>query len=59
MKTIFTLLLLPIIILAYFFSEQLYVAGNYFAAYALIVILFVSAVFCIYRIGSMLQRQRG
>ena len=59
MKTIFTLSLLPIIVLAYFFGEQLYVAGNYFAAYTLVVISFVSAVTCIYRIGSVLQRQRA
>jgi hypothetical protein len=59
MKTIFTFSLLPIIVLAYFFSEQLYIAGNYFAAYTLIVISFVSAVCCIYRIGSILQRQRA
>ena len=38
MKTIITLSLLPIIVLAYFFSEQLYIAAKYFPAYVLIAI---------------------
>jgi hypothetical protein len=59
MKTIFTLSLLPIIVLAYFLSVQLYVAGNYVAAYALIAMSFVAVVFCIYQVGSILERQRG
>jgi hypothetical protein len=56
MKTIFTLSLLPIIVLAYFFSAQLYVAGNYVPAYALIAIAFSSCVFVIYQAGSRLER---
>jgi hypothetical protein len=55
MKTFITLSLLPVIFLAYFFSKQLYLAGNYFAAYVLIAIFFVSAVYFIYQAGSMLQ----
>lgn len=57
MKTLITLSLLPIIVLAYFFSAQLYVAGDYVAAYALIAIFFGSAVCLIYQVGAMLQKQ--
>ena len=56
MKTIFTLSLLPIIALAYFFSAQLYVAANYVPAYALIAIFFVSVVYFIYLAGSRLEK---
>jgi hypothetical protein len=59
MKTIFTLSLLPVIVLAYFFGEQLYVAGNYVAAYALVATSFVATVICIYQVGSILERQRA
>ncbi len=58
MKTIFTLSLLPIIVLAYFLSAQFYVAGNYFAAYPLIAIFFASVVYFIYRSGSQLEKSR-
>ena len=56
MKTIFTLSLLPIIVLAYFFSAQLYVAADYVAAYALIAVFFSSVVFFIYQAGSRLEK---
>lgn len=56
---IITLSLLPIIVLAYFFSAQLYVAANYVPAYALIAISFVSAVFFIYQAGSQLESARA
>ncbi len=56
MKTIINLSLLPIIVLAYFFSAQLYVAANYVPAYALITVFFVSVVFFIYQAGSRLEK---
>ena len=55
MKTFLTLLLLPLIVLAYFLSEQFYVAANYVAAYALIAIGFASVVYFIYQAGGKLQ----
>jgi len=58
MKTISTLLLLPVIILAYFFSARLYVNGDYVAAYALVATCFFSIVFWIRNVG-MLQRQKA
>ena len=56
MKTIFTLSLLPIIVLAYFFSAQFYVAANYVPAYALIAVSFASVVFFVYQAGSRLEK---
>ena len=56
MKTFFNLSLLPVIALAYFFSAQLYVAGNYVAAYALIAVSFASVVYFIYQTGSRLEK---
>jgi hypothetical protein len=56
MKTIFNLSLLPIIVLAYFFSAQLYVAANYLPAYALIAVSFCSVVYFIYQAGSRLEK---
>ena len=57
MKTIFTLSLLPIIVIAYFLSAKLYAAANYLPAYAMVTLFFVSVVFCIYRAGTLLQKQ--
>jgi hypothetical protein len=57
MKTIILLSLLPIIVLAYFFSKQLYIAAEYIPAYVLMAISFVSTVYFIYQAGSMLQKQ--
>ncbi len=59
MKTISTLLLLPVIILAYFFSARLYVNGDYVAAYSLVLTWFVSVVFWIRQVGTMLQGERA
>lgn len=59
MKTIFTLLLLPVIILAYFFSARLYVNGDYVAAYSLVVTWFLSVVLWIRQVGMILQRQKA
>jgi hypothetical protein len=58
MKTIFTLSLLPIIVLAYFFSVKLYIVGEYFPAYALIAISFASIVYFIYQAGSRLENSQ-
>ena len=52
----FTLSLLPVIALASFFSAQLYVAGNYVPAYALIAISFAAVVYFIYQAGSRLEK---
>lgn len=57
MKTIFTLSLLPIIVIAYFLSAKLYVAADYVPAYAMVTLFFASVVFCIYRASAMLQKQ--
>jgi hypothetical protein len=59
MKTLFTLLLLPIIILAYFFSARLYVNGDYVAAYSLVATWFISVVFGIRQVSLMLQGQKA
>ncbi len=56
MKTIINLSLLPIIVLAYFFSAQFYVAANYVPAYALIAVFFASVVFFVYQAGSRLEK---
>jgi len=57
MKTLFTLSLLPLIVVAYFFSAQFYIAANYVAAYALIAIGFSSLVYCIYQASVRLQHE--
>jgi hypothetical protein len=59
MKTIFTLSLLPIIVIAYFLSAKLYVAANYLPAYAMVALFFASVVFCIYRASEMLKKQHA
>jgi len=59
MKTIFTFSLLPVIVLAYFFSTRLYINAEYVPAYALVAICFFSTVLCIRNVGQLLQSQRG
>jgi hypothetical protein len=59
MKTILTLLLLPVIILACFFSARLYVNGDYVAAYSLVLTWFLSVVFWIRQVGMLMQRQKA
>ena len=59
MKTISTLLLLPVIILAYFFSARLYVNGDYLAAYSLVATWFLSVVFWIRQVSLLIQRQKA
>lgn len=57
MKTLFTLSLLPLIVLAYFFSKQFYVAADYVAAYALIAVGISSLVFFIYETSQRLEHE--
>ena len=52
-------MLLPIIILAYFFSARLYVNGDYVAAYTLVTTWFLSLVFGIRQVSLMLQGQKA
>lgn len=56
MKTFITLSLLPVIVLTYFFSKQLYIAANYVPAYTLIAVIFISVVFFIYQVANKLQK---
>ena len=55
MKTLLTLSLLPLIVIAYFFSKTLYIAGDYAAAYTLIAMGFSSLVYFIYQASARLQ----
>jgi hypothetical protein len=57
MKTIITFSLLPVIVAAFFFSKQLYLAANYFPAYVLMAVFFSCVVYFIYQAGSVLQKQ--
>jgi hypothetical protein len=59
MKTLFTLSLLPVIVIAYLLSAKLYEAADYVSAYAMMTVFFSSVVYCIYRAGAMLQKQRA
>lgn len=60
MKTVFTLLMLPVLILVcIFFSTQLYVNGQYLGAYSLVATWFLSIVFWIQNTGLVLQKQRA
>lgn len=59
MKTLFTLSLLPVIVIAYLLSAKLYETSNYVAAYAMMTLFFSSVVYCIYRAGSALQKQNA
>jgi hypothetical protein len=57
MKTIFTLSMLPVIVLAYFFSARFYIDSNYIPAYALMAACFFSVVFWIRNVSLLLQKQ--
>ena len=58
MKTVFTLIMLPVLILVcIFFSTQLYVNGQYLASYSLVATWFLSIVFWIQNTGLVLQKQ--
>lgn len=59
MKTIFTFLALPVIILICFLSSQFYISGEYVVAYALVATSFVSVIGWINQVGLQLQKQRA
>jgi len=56
MKTIFTLLMLPLIVLICFFSVKLYISGEYVAAYTLVMTWFLSVTIWIKNIGLLMKR---
>ncbi len=56
MKTIFTFLALPVIILICFFSSQFYISGDYVIAYTLVATSFASLIGWINLVGLQLQR---
>ena len=57
MKTFFTVLNLPVICLLYFFSTKCYIAGEYFAAYTLVLGWFVSVIFWIKTVGTLFTKK--
>lgn len=57
MKTIFTFLTLPIIILICFLSGKFYINGEYLASYSLVFAWFASLILWIYQVGLQLQRR--
>jgi hypothetical protein len=59
MKTIFTLLMLPVIILVCFLSGKLYIHGELFISYTLVLTSFLSVSLWINNIGQLLQKQRA
>ncbi|HEY4286312.1 MAG TPA: hypothetical protein VGN00_04360 [Puia sp.] len=59
MKTIFTFLALPVIILICFLSGQFYIAGEYVIAYTLVGASFASLIGWINQVGIQLQRPRA
>ncbi|HTI12882.1 MAG TPA: hypothetical protein VL832_30160 [Puia sp.] len=59
MKTIFTFLMLPLIVLICFFSAKLYISGQYAAAYTLVAAWFSSIIFWIHQVGMPLQKERA
>jgi hypothetical protein len=59
MKTIFTFLALPVIILICFLSSQFYITGEYVIAYTLVATSFASLIGWINLVGLQLQRQRA
>ena len=50
MKTLISLLTLAAIVLAYFFSTSLYLQGQFFGAYALVLSAICSIVLWIYQV---------
>lgn len=56
MKTLFTFLALPAIFLICFLSAKLYIAGEYLAAYALVVGWFVAFIVWIQHVALLFQR---
>ncbi len=56
MKTIFTFLVLPVIIFICFLSGKLYISGDYVAAYSLVLTWFASIILWINQVGLLLQK---
>jgi len=59
MKTIFTLLMLPVIILVCFLSGKLYINNQYFISYTLVMTSFLAVSLWINHISTLLQKQRA
>jgi hypothetical protein len=60
MKTLFTLLILPVlIILSIFLSSRLYVNGQYVGAYSLVFTWFATIVLWVRAAGSLLQKRQA
>ena len=57
MKTIFTLLMLPVIVLVCLLSGKLYINGELFISYTLVLTSFLSVSLWINNIGQLLQKQ--
>ena len=59
MKTLFTFLTLPVIVLICFFSERLYISGDLIISYALVLASFLSVALWINHVGQLMQKQRA
>ena len=65
MKTIFTFLALPVIILICFLSGRFYISGEYLISYTLVATWFATLVLWINQVGlrpslrSVIQKQRA
>lgn len=59
MKTILTLLVLPVIAIICLYSGKFYIAGNYVAAYSLVLTSFLSLTFWIRQIGLVTAKQHA
>ena len=59
MKTIFTFLALPVIILICFLSSRFYISGEYVIAYILVATSFASLIGWVNHVGLQLQKPRA
>ena len=59
MKTIFTFLTLPLIILVCFLSGKFYLNGEYILSYSLVFTWFASTILWINQVALQLQKQRA
>jgi hypothetical protein len=60
MKTLFTLLMVPaLIVLCIFLSSRLYVNGQYVGAYSLVFTWFGTIVLWVRAAGSLLQKRQA
>ena len=60
MKTLFTLLMVPaLIVLSIFLSSRLYINGQYVGAYSLVFAWFATIVLWIRAAGSLLQKRQA